>query len=87
MAKRLSKKVAKLEKKADGLRRKAEKKGQEFQSRTADRIEHLSGEKQRSRKKGLFAFIVAAGAAAGVLFKRKRDQELDESLWEEPKSL
>ncbi len=88
MAKRLSKKVAKLEKKADGLRKKAEKRGHDLQSRASDRIEQLGhGKRKRRGRRGIVALLVAAGAAVGVVAKRKRDQELDESLWEEPKSL
>lgn len=87
MAKRLSKKVAKLEKKADGLRKRAEKRGHELQSRASDRIDQMQGKNQRKRGKSVFAFLLAIGAAVGMVFKRKRDQELDESLWEDPKSL
>ncbi len=88
MAKRLSKKVAKFEKKADGLRKKAEKRGHELQERAADRIDQLQGQPKRRRRKGLVTVLLGAFAAvAGVVVKRKRDQELDESLWEEPKSL
>ncbi len=88
MAKRMSKKVAKLEKQADELRRKAEKKGHQLQSRASDRMDEISGRKRRRRsRRGILALLVAAGAAAGMVFKRKRDQELDEALWEEPKSL
>jgi hypothetical protein len=84
--KRLSKKVAKLEKKADGLRKQAEKKGHELQSKAADRIDDLRDDKKGGRK-GFLALLVAAAAAVGLVLKRKRDQELDEALWEEPKSL
>lgn len=87
MAKRLSKKVAKIEKKADKLRKRAEKKGHELQDKASDRIEDLRREKPKRGKKGFFAVLVAIGAAVGMLVKRKRDQELDDSLWEEPKSL
>jgi len=87
MAKRLSKKVSKLEKKADHLRRKAEKKGKELQGATSDRIDDLS-KQDKGGKKGLIALLLAGGAAAAaVALKRKRDQELDEALWEEPRSI
>jgi len=83
---RMSKKVTKLEKKADKVRGKAEKKGKDLQGYAADRIEELSDDK--GGKKGLvFLLMAAAGAAAAVLLKRKRDQELDEALWEEPRSI
>ncbi|MEX2486758.1 MAG: hypothetical protein WD377_03975 [Nitriliruptoraceae bacterium] len=87
MAKRLSKKVAKLEQQADELRKRAEKRGHELQSRAAERIERLQPEPERRSRKGLVAFLLAAAAAVGFVAKRKRDQELDESLWEDPKSL
>ncbi len=87
MARRLSRKVARLEKQADELRAKAEKRGKQLQSRASDRIDELSGRRERRRRRGVFALFVAAAAAVGVVFKRKHDQELDESLWEEPKSL
>ncbi len=84
---RLSKKVSKLEKKADQLRKKAERKGKELQSATSDRIEDLAKE-DKSSKKGLIALVLAAGAGvAAVVLKKKRDQELDEALWEEPRSI
>ena len=83
---RVAKKVNKLEKKADDLRKKAEKKGKELQDRASDRIDDLQKEDKRS-KKGIMALLVALGAGAAVLLKRKRDQELDEALWEEPRSL
>ncbi len=87
MAKRLSKKVSKLEKKADQLRKKAEKKGKELQSATSDKIDDLTKE-DKSSKKGLVALVLAAGAAAtAFVLKKKRDQELDEALWEEPRSI
>lgn len=87
MAKRLSKKVSKLEKKTDQLRKKAEKKGKELQSTTSDKIDELT-EKDKTSKKGLVALLLTGlGAAAAVVLKKKRDQELDEALWEEPRSI
>jgi hypothetical protein len=87
MAKRLSKKISKLEKKADQLRKQAEKKGKELQSATSHKIDDLTKEDKGS-KKGLIALLLAAGAAAvAVVLKKKRDQELDEALWEEPRSI
>jgi hypothetical protein len=85
--KRLSKKVAKLEKKAEGLRKQADKKGHELQARAAERIDGLREDKKPKRRKGVLAMLIAAAAAVGIVLKRKRDQELDEALWEEPKSL
>lgn len=83
---RLAKKVDKLEKEADALRKKAEKKGKQLQSSASDRIDELKGE-EKSSKKGIFALILAAGAAVAFALKKKRDQELDEALWEEPRSI
>lgn len=89
---KIAKKVEKLEKEADALRKTAEKKGKQLQSQASDRIDELSdeisGEKSKSSKKGLFALLVAAGAGvAAFVMKKKRDQELDEALWEEPRSI
>lgn len=39
------------------------------------------------RKGLLFMLLAAAGAAAAFVLKKKRDQELDEALWEEPRAL
>ena len=89
---RIVKKVEKLEKEADQLRKKAEKKGKQLQSKATDRIDELNDEIQGKPKKGsklsLFAGILAAvGGVAAVVMKKKRDQELDEALWEEPRSI
>ncbi len=84
---RIVKKVEKLEKEADDLRRKAEKKGKQIQSRASDRIGEITKEEKKSRK-GLFTLLLAgAGAATAMVMKKKRDQELDEALWEEPRSI
>jgi hypothetical protein len=83
---RLAKKVEKLEKEADALRKKAEKKGKQLQSSASDRIDDLKAE-EKSSKKGIFALILGAGAAIAFALKKKRDQELDEALWEEPRSI
>lgn len=87
---KMAKKIDKLEKEADALRKKAEKKGKELQSKASDRIEELDAEVKgdKGSKKGLVALLLAAGAgAAAFVLKRKRDQELDEALWEEPRSI
>jgi hypothetical protein len=84
--KRLSKKVAKLEKKTEDLRKKAEKKAGDLQDLAGERIDDLTGEKKKGRK-GKFAVLLGALAAVGVVLKKKRDQELDEALWEEPRSI
>lgn len=83
--KRLSKKVAKLEKQADGLRKKAEKKAGSLQDMASDQIDELSKPK-RGRKRTL-GLLVAIATGAAVALKKKRDQELDEALWEEPRSV
>lgn len=83
---RVAKKIDKLEKEADKLRKKAEKKGKELKDKASDRIEDLTDDGKRS-KKGLIALLIAVGAAAAFIFKKKRDHELDEALWEEPRSL
>lgn len=84
--KNLSKKVTKLEKKTEDLRKKAEKKAGDLQDRAEGRIGELTGEKKKKRK-GKLALLVGAVAAVGVVLKKKRDQELDEALWEEPRSI
>jgi len=89
---KIAKKVDKLEKEADKLRKRAEKKGKELQSKASDRIDELSdeisGDDDKSSKVGVVAFLLAAGAGvAAFVLKRKRDQELDEALWEEPRSI
>jgi len=38
-------------------------------------------------KSGLLLLVVAVAAVAAYLLKRKREQELDEALWEEPRAL
>ena len=84
---RIVKRVEKLEKEADQLRKKAEKKGKQLQDRATERIDELSGKPKRSRK-GVFTLLFSAvGAAAAFVLKKKRDQELDEALWEEPRSI
>ena len=39
-------------------------------------------------KKGkIFMLLSLVGAAVAFVMKKKRDQELDEALWEEPRAL
>jgi hypothetical protein len=84
---RIAKKVEKLEKEADKLRKKAEKKGKDLQSKASDRIDDLV-EEDKGGRKGTIALLLGIGAAvAAFVLKRKRDQELDEALWEEPRSI
>jgi superfamily I DNA and/or RNA helicase len=83
----ISKKIDKLEKETDKLRKKAEKKGKELQSTASDRIDDLSTEDDKGGKKGIFALLLAALIGAAFALKKKRDQELDEALWEEPRSI
>ena len=84
----LSKKVTKLEKKTEDLRKKAEKKAGSLQDLAEDRIDELTGEKQkRKKRKGSVMLLLGLVAAAAVALKKKRDQELDEALWEEPRSI
>lgn len=43
---------------------------------------------ERSRGKGrIIALLLAAVGAVGWLLKRRRERELDEALWEEPRAL
>jgi hypothetical protein len=86
-SKKISKKIDKLEKQADDLRKKAEKNHKELQSKASDRIDDLGKDEDKGGKKGVFALLLAIGAGVAVALKRKRDQELDEALWEEPRSI
>jgi hypothetical protein len=86
-SKKIMKKIDKLEKQADDLRKKAEKKGKDLQSMASDKIDDLGKDDDKGGKKGVFALLLAIGAGVAVALKRKRDQELDEALWEEPRSI
>ena len=98
-SKKLSKKLDKLEKEADKLRKKAEKKGKQLSSqaekkgkelsaKASDKYEELTTDDEPS-KGGKGKVLVLLAAIGGTVFalKRKRDQELDEALWEEPRSI
>jgi hypothetical protein len=84
---RAAKKIDKFEKKADQVRKKAEKKGKELQGKASDRIDDLSGQDDKGGKKGVLALLLALAAGGLFALKKKRDQELDEALWEEPRSI
>jgi hypothetical protein len=85
---KLAKKIDKLEAEAEALRKKAEKKGKQLSEQVVDKVEDLTAEEDKGGKKGLFVVLLGLGAAAAAfVLKRKRDQELDEALWEEPRSL
>jgi hypothetical protein len=87
-SKKLSKKLDKLEKQADDLRAKAEKKGKELTAKASERLDELAGEPEKEKGgKGVFFLFLAAIGGALFALKRKRDQELDEALWEEPRSI
>ncbi|MBW3657087.1 MAG: hypothetical protein KY457_00495 [Actinobacteria bacterium] len=94
--KKLSKKVDKLEKKAEKLGAKAAAKAGEVSGKAQARGKDLSDraaikmgvkEEPKSGKKGLFTLVAAAAAGLGFFLKKKREQELDEALWEEPRAL
>ena len=84
---RVAKKVDRLEQEADKLRKKAEKKGKELSSVAAAKVDELTPKDEKSGKKGIIAVLVAAIAGGAFALKKKRDQELDEALWEEPRSI
>jgi hypothetical protein len=85
---KLAKKIDKLEAEAEALRKKAEKKGKQLSEQAVDKVEDLTADDDKGGKKGLFVVLLGLGAAAAAfVLKRKRDQELDEALWEEPRSL
>lgn len=83
---RAAKKIDKLEKQADQIRKKAEKKGKDLTSMASDRMDDLSGD-DKGGGKGVFMLLLALAAGAAFVLKKKRDQELDEALWEEPRSI
>jgi hypothetical protein len=85
---RIAKKIDKLETEADKLRAKAEKKGKDLSEQVVETVEDLTADDDKGGKKGLIVVLLGlAAAAAAFVLKRKRDQELDEALWEEPRSL
>lgn len=49
----------------------------------------MSGDNEdKGGKKGkIFMLLSFVGAAVAFVMKKKRDQELDEALWEEPRAL
>lgn len=87
-SKKLSKKLDKLEKRGDQLRAKAEKKGKELTSMASERLDDLRAEPEPKKGgKGKFLLLILGAVGAVFALKRKRDQELDEALWEEPRSI
>jgi hypothetical protein len=85
---RIAKKIDKLETEADKLRAKAEKKGKDLSEQVVETVEDLTADDDKGGKKGLIVVLLGLAAApAAFVLKRKRDQELDEALWEEPRSL
>jgi hypothetical protein len=85
---KIAKRIDKLEAEADALRKKAEKKGKQLSEQVVDKVEDLTGQEEKGGKKGIVVMLLGLGAAAAAfILKRKRDQELDEALWEEPRSL
>lgn len=64
-----SKKIEELTKQADQLRKKAEKKGKKVASKASDQLDEIPEE---SRKKGLIALVLAAGAAVAAIVVKKR---------------
>lgn len=93
---RRAKKVDKFEKKAEKFKDKAAARAQELSGQASVKAQEL-GEKaavmagkkepEKRSKKGLLALVTAALAGVGLFLKRKREQELDEALWEEPRAL
>jgi hypothetical protein len=94
--KRLQKQIDKLETAAeqlaataDELRDKAAAKAERLSDRATSRAAELLDIEQEEPKgrKGLVALLLAAAGGAAFALKRKREQELDEALWEEPRDL
>lgn len=74
---------------ADRAATTAEELGEELQERAEAKVAgngHEDNGTSRS-KKGLIALFLAGLAGAVMFLKRKRERELDEALWEEPRSL
>ena len=87
-SKKLSKKLDKLEKRGEELRSKAEKKGKELSTKASSRLDNLRAEPEPEKGgKGKFLLVLLGAVGAVFALKRKRDQELDEALWEEPRSI
>ena len=96
--KRLQKQIDKLEdtadqlaSAADELRERAASKASKLSdaatTRAADLLDiDLEPEKKKGRK-GVVALVLAGLGGAAFAMKKKRDQELDEALWEEPRAM
>jgi hypothetical protein len=93
--KRLAKKVDKFERKAERFKDKASVRAQELSGQASAKAQEL-GEKaatmtgkqpEKKSRKGLVTLVMAALAGVGLMLKKKREQELDEALWEEPRAL
>lgn len=90
---RLSKQVEKLEDKAEKYRTMAEEKADKLASKTSERAHEARekagdvAEETGGGRVGLFALVLAAVAGVAVFLKKRREQELDEALWEEPRAL
>jgi hypothetical protein len=92
--KKLIKRLEKLEKQSNDLRSKAEAKGLELTEKAVDKFDELRDDGKKGKKKDdeggnkgkILLLLLAVGGALAAL-KRKRDQELDEALWEEPRSI
>ena len=84
------------EKRGKEISAQAGQKSKQFQSQAADTFEAVSKDAKTRMgkepqpsggKKGKFTLLLAVLAGVAVSLKRKRDQELDEALWEEPRSV
>lgn len=89
---RLNKQVEKLEEKADKYRGLAEEKAEKLSAKTSARAQDAKVKAEEAAEEnggrmGLFALVVAAIGGVAYFLKKRREQELDEALWEEPRSL
>lgn len=90
---RLSKKVDKLEQKADEYREKAQAKADKLAAKTSERTHQAKdkaedvAEEESGGRLGLLAVVMAAVGGLAYFLKKRREQELDEALWEEPRAL
>lgn len=64
----------------------AENFSEELHERAEEKVKDHEDE-DKGGKKGIIALLLAAVAGVALFLKRKRERELDEALWEEPRSL
>lgn len=71
---------------ANELKDRVATKAGDLAAAARDATEDVAEDDSRG-KGGLLLLVAAVAAVAAFLLKRKREQELDEALWEEPRAL